>query len=204
MSSNDFVKGACQSCGGHIEFPASAIGATVPCPHCGQQTHLRLTPTPVEQSPAKPKRSPAVLVVIIAIVILGAAGAGFLIMRQKNQGVAPAPLPAPASATSSPPTVATAPPSEIRTNDFAIPPFKLEKITNSSLEYVVGTVRNPTDRRRFGVKITFGLLDTNDAPVGTASDYHQVLEPNAEWHFKAMVMASKTSSAQLNSILEDQ
>lgn len=39
------LKGACQKCGGPLEFPAESSGASSQCPHCGQET--RLKPGPV-------------------------------------------------------------------------------------------------------------------------------------------------------------
>ena len=43
----DFAKGSCRSCGGHLEFPISAAGDTIPCPHCGASTLLATAPIPV-------------------------------------------------------------------------------------------------------------------------------------------------------------
>src|SRR5262249_4868967 len=35
-----YVKARCEHCGGHLEFSALAIGQTVACPHCRQETKL--------------------------------------------------------------------------------------------------------------------------------------------------------------------
>jgi len=43
----DFTKGVCQSCGGHLEFPSSAAGDSISCPHCGQSTLLAAKPIPL-------------------------------------------------------------------------------------------------------------------------------------------------------------
>lgn len=125
---------------------------------------------------------------------------------------APAPLSATATnQVASPAEVASAPPAgppqpqpEALTNDFALLPFRLEKTPGSSLVHVTGLVRNLGPRQRFGVKIEFGLFDTNDHPVGVATDYQPMLEPHAEWRFKALVMATKAASAQFVWIAEDQ
>jgi len=37
-----FLKCKCEHCGGRIEYPAEAVGASVPCPHCQQETPLKL------------------------------------------------------------------------------------------------------------------------------------------------------------------
>lgn len=38
--SDGFVKCACRSCNGRIEFPAHAVGLSIACPHCGATTQL--------------------------------------------------------------------------------------------------------------------------------------------------------------------
>ncbi|MGA3145446.1 MAG: DUF2339 domain-containing protein [Verrucomicrobiota bacterium] len=48
-----FLKCLCAFCGGHIEFPASALGDTVLCPHCNCSTRLS---TAVEPPPGPPRR----------------------------------------------------------------------------------------------------------------------------------------------------
>ena len=99
--------------------------------------------------------------------------------------------------------VAAEPRVQVATNDFAVMPFQLERTAGSSIVYVTGFIRNTSDRQRFGVKIEFGLLDTNEEPVGTATDYQQVIEPHADWSFKAMVIPSKAVTAQFNAIEEE-
>jgi len=37
-----FLKCSCEHCGGRIEYPATAVGARVPCPHCQRETLLKL------------------------------------------------------------------------------------------------------------------------------------------------------------------
>ena len=109
------------------------------------------------------------------------------------------------SKKSAPSTVATPiPAADVNTNEFTSPTIKLEKTPGSSLLYVTGKIQNLAGRQRFGIKLEFGLFDTNSMPVGKATDYRQVLEPHAEWAFKALVFDSKVASARLNSIHEDQ
>lgn len=151
------------------------------------------------------------LAAVAAVFFLaaGAVGAFFWIQRMKSAAAFGANFPPVASSNApavSPPATVAAPQPEPRevTNDFAIMPFKLETTPGSSLVYVVGTVRNTSGRQRYGIKVEFGLFDTNDNAVGSATDYQPVLEPQAEWRFKAMVMASKAASARFRSIAEDQ
>ncbi len=48
MSSDEIVKGECQHCKGHIEFPSEMKGQKVDCPHCSKETWL---------TPPVPKKS---------------------------------------------------------------------------------------------------------------------------------------------------
>ena len=40
MSAADSLKGSCQQCGQHIQFPSELAGSTIDCPACGQGTEL--------------------------------------------------------------------------------------------------------------------------------------------------------------------
>ncbi|MBI5802389.1 MAG: hypothetical protein HZA92_16895 [Verrucomicrobia bacterium] len=37
-----YLKCTCEHCGGRIEYPAEAVGANAPCPHCQRETPLKL------------------------------------------------------------------------------------------------------------------------------------------------------------------
>jgi len=87
---------------------------------------------------------------------------------------------------------------------FRISTITLEKTPGSSLVYAVGTIRNESARRRFGVKVELDLLDETGKKVGSAKDYQQALDPKADWRFRALVVGSKVASAKLASITEDQ
>ena len=54
MSDSDFLKGACGSCQGHLEFPAYALGITTTCPHCGIETKLTVPEAPAPAPPPPP------------------------------------------------------------------------------------------------------------------------------------------------------
>jgi hypothetical protein len=92
---------------------------------------------------------------------------------------------------------------ETVTNDLAVSALKLAKTTNSTLVYVTGTARNLAAQRRFGLRLTFGLFDTNQSAIGTASDYCQILEANGTWNFKALVLESKAAATRLDSVHEE-
>jgi hypothetical protein len=197
MSNRNFVKGECRQCGGHLEFSTGDAGETIPCPHCGQPTELA-APILAGKNNAFRRR----LAIAVAILVAAAVPSAMLLSGKKNSG-AISPTPPIPTVISNATAVQTNLPVEEQTNDFAILPFKLEKTPGSSLVYVTGTIRNLSSRQRFGVKVEFGLFDTNDTAIGTATDYQSVFDPNGDWHFKALVMESKAASVRFNSILED-
>jgi hypothetical protein len=87
---------------------------------------------------------------------------------------------------------------------FIVSTVDLEKAPGTSLVYAVGTVKNLSDHKRFGVKIELDLLDADQQKVGTATDYQQVMETNATWRFKALVVNSQATAAKVAAIKEDQ
>ena len=192
-----YLKGECQQCGEHIEFPAEAAGTTTECPHCGKPTELLLVAPELE--PSVPTRALVYTVIAIVILVGGLIGTQIALKRarrlveHKNDASA-MPTAKQAAATAEP-----AP-----KNGFRVSSITLEKTSGSSLVYAVGTVRNETDRRRFGVKVEFDVLDETGQKVGSAKDYQPALEPKAEWRFRALVVGSKAASAKLASISEDQ
>jgi hypothetical protein len=205
MNRTKYLKGACQHCGGHLEFQADHIGMVVSCPHCGQETELMLL-APAEQ-PTVTRR--ALVWTGIAVIVLGLGLCAALIAlkraqtwaeRNKQQTVAaPAPVAEPsASQLSESPTNSVGP------DGLAASTVTIEKTPGSSLVYAVGTLKNVADRQRFGVKVEIVLSNAAGQQVGTASDYRQVLAPGAQWDFKALVVDSKAVSAKVSSIREDQ
>jgi hypothetical protein len=200
MSNSAFVKGECRHCAGHLEFPANAAGQTVSCPHCGQPTELVAAVLP-----DKTRGSGRIWLGVGVGACLAAAGlaGGVLYLQKAVKGGGSVTNPLPVTQSNTLTQIVAPKPRQILTNDYAILPFKLEKTTNSSLVYVTGTIRNMSENQRFGVKVEFGLFDTNDNAVGSATDYQQVLEPHGEWRFKALVISSKAVSARFNSIAEE-
>jgi hypothetical protein len=205
MSNNNFVKGECPHCSGHLEFPADAAGETVECPHCHQPTSLIALGSPNKNG--NPRRGRW----IVVFAVLAVAAMAVALWLGKKAGPAGGPVTATVPVVSSnPPTIVVVKPvahkvpnARAVTNDFAIMPFKLEKTPGSSLVYVTGTLRNLSDRQRFGVKIEFGLTDDKGGAAGTATDYESEIDPHSAWRFKALVMESKAVSARFNSVLED-
>src|SRR5690242_13056463 len=146
MNPIKYLKGECQHCHGHIEFPAESAGLITTCPHCGKQTDLLL---------ALPKDEPTIpratiVYTIIAVLILAAGLAGAMIAlklaqrkitHKKDEAVAHAPVAL---------TNATANPDDPFTQaGFRISPVTIEKTTGTSLRHAVGTLTNSSDRQRF-------------------------------------------------------
>jgi len=203
MNKTKFLKGECQHCQGHMEFPAEIVGLTAECPHCGQQTELLLA-RPPEQS-AVPRAAMVWAVIGIVILVLGLAGALVALKRaekwaarQKRQAAAAA-----ASQTNLPMEAVTAAGPQAQ-NGFEVSAVELEKAPGTSLVYAVGTLKNVSDHKRFGVKIELDLLDAGQQKVGLATDYQQVMETNATWRFKALVVNSQATAAKVAAVKEDQ
>jgi hypothetical protein len=206
MTETGYSKGACQNCGGHLEFPTTGIGLTIDCPHCGGQTTLVSSPVdpvkPAGNSPAGSKRKlPVLLGSVVLILILAAAGGA--LYGFKKPGSNP-----PASTRVRPPTPTN---SEIPKEPSRAPeandplqagPVTLQKTDGSALVYAVGTVRNNSDHQRFGVKIELDLLDEQDNKIGTAGDYIAVLEPHKDWPFRALLTQPSAVRAKVAKIEE--
>jgi hypothetical protein len=55
------------------------------------------------------------------------------------------------------------------------------------VSYVVGTIKNNSDRNFSYVQVEIGLYDKSDARVGSTLDNINNLEPHGVWKFKAVV-----------------
>jgi len=154
-------------------------------------------------------RGPARRTIAVLILALGGVGlrAAFNIAK-KRAADRNHPLPPVAVA---PTNAVPAEPDDPATKaGFRVSAITLEKEKKSgttvvsSLVHAVGTVTNPSAKRRFGVRVELDLLDAANRKIGTATDYASVIEPNSEWRFNALVLASKAASAKLAVIKEDQ
>jgi len=205
-SKTKYLKGACQHCDGHLEFLAEHIGMMVPCPHCGKETELELLPPPDE--PTVPRRALVWSGIAILILVFG-LGAALIALKRAQNWAQSQRLPTSVPAAVEPPRMEQKQaPTPSGTNSPAEQGFDasavtVEKTRGSSLIYAVGTIKNTSDQQRFGVKVELELLDAGGRKLGGASDYRQVLEPGAQWQFKALVVDAKTVSAKISSIQED-
>ena len=88
MEQPRYFKAVCAHCGNNIEFPETAVGLMVDCPHCGQRTQLRaikkasaaepdapatpIAPLLKEEGPAdQPARANSMMAIAIAIASFG-------------------------------------------------------------------------------------------------------------------------------------
>lgn len=93
-----FLKCNCEHCGGRIEYPAEAVGANAACPHCQQETPLKLDGgDDAEVLQVGGGKAKLVIGVVVASVVAVAvlAGALFWVKRKAAQkeaaGTAPTP-----------------------------------------------------------------------------------------------------------------
>jgi len=77
------LKGQCQWCGGHIEFPAETVGTSIDCPHCGKSTELMLALPPEE--PTIPRSTIVWTLVTILLLLAGLGGALIALKRAERK-----------------------------------------------------------------------------------------------------------------------
>lgn len=187
MSDADYLKCPCQKCGGPIEFPVSGAGDLIDCPHCGEQTKL---------VSSKSVGKSAIGVGLVFSVLCLVASCIWIYWRMMQK---------PASGPSQTQQIVTngvISKAFTELNDFEIGKITLKKSQEGGLVYAQGTITNPTDRQRFGIKIELDLLDAQDDKIGNASDYLAVLEPHKAWRFNALLTEPKTVKAKLVNIEE--
>ena len=206
MPGTKFLKCACESCGGRIEFPVEGIGSTVPCPHCGWHTELTLEAPIVETVP----RSRNLKWIIAAAAILVAGGVAIVAIlivaqrrmeklgREASKPREVRPVKTNVAAVNS---VAS---SLTLTNGFSVSKVIIEKKSGSSLAYASGSLKNDTDKQRFGVTVELELLDGKGAKLGSAKDYVAIIEPHAEWKFRALLVQKNVAAARIANVREQE
>jgi len=195
-----YLKGCCQSCAGHIEYPAEAVGTTIDCPHCGKLTELLLAVPPVE--PAIPRSTIIWTVATVLMLLAGLWGALAALKRAEKKAAEKRQVTM--AGVSNPQSLEAPAQSEIVSKaGFRSSAVTLQKNPDSSLVFAVGTLTNTAARQRFGVKVFLDLLDEMGNKVGEATDYQQLIEPGGQWSFKALVVGGKTASANIAAIREE-
>lgn len=204
MNDAGYLKGACLQCGGPIEFPAHAVGTQTDCPHCGWSTEMQPSDPSLIPAAEIPETPPALkkgaglwiwIGIAGAILISAAAGAAFYF---KWPGLHHSPM-----GTNAPAPLEIAPVAPIP-EGLVISRVKIEPTKGTSLVHARGTVHNRSAQPRYGLKVEVQMLDAQGAALGLGSDYIDVLEPNAQWEFKVLVINPKTARASLHRLTEQE
>ncbi len=66
--------------------------------------------------------------------------------------------------------------------------------------YVVGTVKNNTDKEYSYVQVEINLYDDSGAQVGSTLDNTNNLEPGGTWKFKAVIMEDNATKYRIKDI----
>jgi hypothetical protein len=185
------LRGLCQQCGGPVEFHAEHVGTSAECPHCGQPTELLPAPPSEEESPV---RTTAVIFTLLATLILLGGLAGALLVLKRAERLKANRLQYRSEAAT--------PVRLVAAQEFQVSQPTLDKSPGGSLVHAVGTIGNMTGRQRFGVRVELELFDESGNKLGGASDYLEVLEPHAEWKFRALVVNKRAASAKVAAVRE--
>jgi hypothetical protein len=213
MNKTRYLKGPCSNCGGNIEFPVELIGTVIACPHCGQNTELILATPP--QEPTVSRKLILWTIAAAVILILGLAGSlialkmapGLLKRKKQAESLSTTPQVQPVPGSAAATTPSNTPPAQndlAAQADFQASAVTLEKTDGTSLVYAKGKLSNLLDHQRFGVRVELDLFDAGGQKIGTTKDYTQVIEPKAEWAFKALVVTPNAASAKIAALREDQ
>lgn len=204
MPASDHSKATCPACNGHVEFPDSATGTTVPCPHCGTLMTLVASGSPATApSSADAKASLGLSAPILAVMVAMVTGTVILLIGPNRKPEAGA------QNASNNVAVSTAASSESefplpdgwerpilpRTGDLELLGFKLESQPGTSLKHVVGLVTNRSASRYFGVKVEFNMVDGTGTTVGKAVDQTTSVMGNDSWRFRALSVGGKPEKA---------
>ena len=209
MAETKFLKCPCDHCGGHIEFPADGIGATIPCPHCARPTELALEiPAHLIQRPGRGRKwfiAGAIILVVGVVSIVAILVAAQHLMknvREKKEEFRRSAQPALRTNTAARNNVRPATAQSL--NNFSLSPVVIEKAAGSSITYAIGTLKNETDRQRFGVNVELEVFDRAGTKLGTAKDVAQLIEPRAEWKFRALIVPKNAASARVAGVKEQE
>jgi ribosomal protein S27E len=216
MSDSKYLKGSCQHCNNHIEFPAEASGSVVSCPHCGSQVTLIADTSTAPQKSSQPT---ALFAIIGTVAIIALIGGGLFFWKQKR-GSTPSrssiPMAANINSNSADQSVTTTSNTNATSSaqtgtkkpkspsDLTVGDIQLQQTKGSSLVYANGTLKNDSDYQRFGIRLELDLFDAKGQKLSTkAQDYINVIEPHHDWQFHALVVDSKAKSAKVGSIKEE-
>ena len=86
------------------------------------------------------------------------------------------------------------------TSKPALEVLQTRSISDSYSRYIVGKVRNNTDRTYSYVQVSFNLYDNSGAQVGSTLDNINNLEPNGIWKFKAIIIGDNVASFKFKDV----
>jgi hypothetical protein len=204
MPAPDHSKATCPACNGHVEFPSSATGNTVPCPHCQAPMTLVAMETSSAAAPVKDaKASLGLSAPILAVMVAMVTGTVILLIgpnKDSKKEIKPVATNAPAATKA--PSEAELPlpegwqrPILPRTGDLELLGFKLENQPGTSLKHVIGLVTNRSSGRYFGVKVEFNMVDGAGSIVGQATDQTTSVMGHSSWQFRALSVGGKPEKA---------
>ena len=215
MAEPKYLKGACEHCRGHIEFPPGALGTKVSCPHCGQETALR---------------DPALALLLKAAchscegrIEFPAEAAGSLAScphcgTETELTLVGASVPARRKMRSGW-RIAGAAGALVflllgliagftrlgrgSGEEVELRRFELQPVRGVEPAVVAGQIVNHTQVRFYSVSVVFELLDKGGKPVGDAAEYLAILEPKDSWDFKAVISRPDAASVRLVKIVKE-
>jgi len=210
-----YFKGACDHCRGHIEFPATALGTRISCPHCGQQTKLR--------DPAQVPLLKAACGNCGGHIAFPIEAAGSVVDCphcgvKTELSVADESVPAGRKArriwviaggfVASVAVVlglilAYGKLERGNGEDVELRRYELQPANGAEPARVGGNIVNHTKVRFYSVIVEFDLFDRAGKPVGRTSDYLAILEPKDSWDFKAVVSRPDVATAKFVKIAKE-
>jgi hypothetical protein len=145
----------------------------------------------VSRAPVK-----TILFIVLAVVILGGGLAGAMIALHRARRMSSQFRPAPVTNS----IVAANP---FAAQEFSASPVKIETAAGTKVTRAIGSVKNLSTKRRFGVHVEIELKDEAGKVLDPAKDYTPTLEPGAEWRFNALVLPKSATSGRVTTITED-
>ncbi len=199
MSAKSFLKCSCAQCGGHIEFPAEGLGLSIDCPHCAQPTELALVlPAPTSAFDSRNRKWIMAGAMVLMVGVAGVVGALILAQRLAKKARA---ADARSIVLAAPKATPPAPRAE-NFDGFSAAPARIESTAGSTLVYAVGTIKNETEKPRYGVTVELGLFDAAGTRLGSARDYKDTIEPRGRWSFRALLVQKSVTEARVSSVRE--
>jgi len=176
----------------------------IPCPHCQWNTVLTVAGKPTVEIGGGASFQKRVFMGfgVFAVLVVAAAMAALLWMKHAAPDAKPVSQSAPASNNISSAAGAKPVPEPDPWHGLKAGKISLEKSGEGRVVHAVGSVTNTSDRQRFGVKVELDVFDAQGKKLGSATDYTQVIEPEKEWKFKALVTDRKAENARLIAIKE--